>query len=216
MEISFGISCESRWFIRRRPFEVISNVDVVSATLSRTFPITVVRHGETEWNERRIIQGHTNSSLNDKGREQARVLAESLRELGFDHIVASDLDRTKETALIIGGVLGLSPETDPLLRERSFGEYEGRPTDDLSSDLTGIEEGVYVNPDARPPGGESFRDVVLRAQRFLQRADDEWSATRLLVVTHGGMVQALRAAKSRRPLEETMWFRVGNCTTWTI
>lgn len=198
------------------PLKVICNVDVVSVTPWRTFPITVVRHGETEWNERRIIQGHTNSSLNETGREQARVLAESLWELGFDHIVTSDLDRAKETALIIGEVLGLSPETDPLLRERSFGEYEGRPTDDLSSDLTGIEDGAYVNPDARPPGGESFRDVVARAQHFLQRADDEWFAARLLVVTHGGMVQALRAATSARPLEGTLWFRVGNCTTWTI
>jgi broad specificity phosphatase PhoE len=175
-----------------------------------------VRHGETEWNERRIIQGHTNSSLNETGREQARALAESLRELGFDHIVTSDLDRAKETAFIIGEVLELRPESDVLLRERSFGEYEGRPTDDLSSDLTGIEENVYVNPDARPPGGESFRDVVARAQRFLQRADDEWPTARLLVVTHGGMVQALRAATARRPLEGTLWFRVGNCTTWTL
>ncbi len=197
-------------------YTAIGIVDVVSVTPSRTFPITVVRHGETEWNERRIIQGHTNSSLNETGREQARALADTLRDLGFDRIVTSDLDRARETALIIGEVLDLHPESDPLLRERSFGEYEGRPTDDLSSDLTGIEDSVYVNPDARPPGGESFRDVVSRAQHFLQRADDEWPSTRLLVVTHGGMVQALRAATSSRPLEGTLWFRVGNCTTWTI
>jgi glucosyl-3-phosphoglycerate phosphatase len=195
---------------------VISIVDVVTDAPPPTFPITVVRHGETEWNERRIIQGHTNSSLNETGREQARTLAESLRELGFDQIVASDLDRAKETALIVGEVLGLTPETDPLLRERSFGEYEGRPTDDLSSDLTGIEESVYVDPDARPPGGESFRDVVARAQLFLDKASHEWPGARLLVVTHGGMVQALRAAASQRPLEGTLWFKVGNCTVWTI
>jgi broad specificity phosphatase PhoE len=194
----------------------IGIVDVVSDTSTPTFPITVVRHGETEWNERRIVQGHTNSSLNEAGREQARVLAESMRELGFDVIVASDLDRAQETALIIGEVLGLTPVTDPLLRERSFGEYEGRPSDDLSSDLTGIEDSVYVDPDARPPGGESFRDVVARAQLFLDRAADEWPDTRLLVVTHGGMVQALRAATAQRPLEGTLWFRVGNCTVWTI
>jgi probable phosphoglycerate mutase len=194
----------------------IGIVVVVPDSSTRSSPITIVRHGETEWNERRIIQGHTNSSLNETGREQARALAASLRELGFDHIVASDLARTTETAAIVGEVLGLTPETDPLLRERSFGEYEGRPVDDLSSDLTGVVENIYVNPDARPPGGESFRDVVARAQRFLQRADDEWSGTRLLIVTHGGMVQALRAARSSRPLEGTLWFRVGNCTTWPL
>jgi broad specificity phosphatase PhoE len=194
----------------------IGIVDLVSDTSTAAFSITVVRHGETEWNERRIVQGHTNSSLNEAGREQARILAESLREQGFEVIVASDLDRAQETALIIGEVLGLTPLTDPLLRERSFGEYEGRPSDDLSSDLTGIEESVYVNPDARPPGGESFREVVARAQRFLERAADEWPDARLLVVTHGGMVQALRAAAAARPLEGTLWFRVGNCTVWTI
>jgi broad specificity phosphatase PhoE len=195
---------------------VIGIVDVVPDTSTSTFPITVVRHGETEWNERRIIQGHTNSSLNETGREQARALAESLRELGFDQIVTSDLDRAQETALIIGEVLGLTPQTDPLLRERSFGEFEGRPADDLSSDLTGIEESVYVDPDARPPGGESFRDVVARAQLFLERVAVEWPEGRLLVITHGGMVQALRAASSQRPLEGTLWFRVGNCSVWTI
>jgi broad specificity phosphatase PhoE len=194
----------------------IGIVDVVSVISARTFPITVVRHGETEWNERRIIQGHTNSSLTQTGREQARALGETLRELGFDYIVTSDLDRAQETALIVGEVLGLRSETDPLLRERSYGEYEGRPSEELSSNVTGIKESVMVNPDARPPGGESFRDVVARARRFLQRADEEWPETRLLVVTHGGMVQALRAATSARPLEGTLWFRVGNCTSWTL
>ncbi|MCU1364301.1 MAG: histidine phosphatase [Acidimicrobiaceae bacterium] len=176
----------------------------------------MVRHGETEWNERRIIQGHTNSSLTPTGREQARALGETLRELGFDHIVTSDLERAQETALIVGEVLGLRAETDPLLRERGYGEYEGRPSEELSSNITGVKEGVMVNPDARPLGGESFRDVVARARRFLQRADEEWPETRLLVVTHGGMVQALRAATSARPLEGTLWFRVGNCTSWTL
>jgi 2,3-bisphosphoglycerate-dependent phosphoglycerate mutase len=188
----------------------------VTSTQPRELRITAVRHGETTWNSERLIQGHTNSSLNAEGREQALKLAESLRRLGFDYLVTSDLDRAKETATIIGEVLGLTPSSDPLLRERCFGELEGLSADVLTSELTGLEDGVYVNPDARPPGGESFRDVVRRAQEFIERADAQWPAGQLLVVTHGGMVQALRAAVSGQPLEETKWFRVGNCTVWTF
>jgi probable phosphoglycerate mutase len=194
----------------------LDNVEPVTSTQPRELRITAVRHGETTWNNERLIQGHTNSSLNAEGRDQAFNLAESLRGIGFDSLVTSDLDRAKETAAIIGEVLGLVPSSNPLLRERCFGELEGLSADVLTSELTGIEDGVYVNPDARPPGGESFRDVVKRAEEFLDQAEKQWPSGQILVVTHGGMVQALSAAVSGQPLEETRWFRVGNCSVWTF
>jgi probable phosphoglycerate mutase len=192
----------------------VGNVDDVTSTPPRALPVTAVRHGETDWNIQRLIQGHTNTSLNAVGVAQAQALADSLQGLGFDYLVASDLDRAMETAAVIGETLGLVVVPDPLLRERCFGVLEGQSATVLTSDVTGIVDGVYVNPDARPEGGESFRDVVRRAQQFLDRAATEWSTTRLLIVTHGGMIHALTAATSPPPLESFRWFPVANCTVW--
>jgi probable phosphoglycerate mutase len=194
----------------------VDNVDVVTSTQPRELPVTAVRHGETDWNIQRLIQGHTNTSLNAAGLEQARELADALRGLGFDFLVTSDLDRAMETAAIVGDALGLVPLPEPLLRERCFGVLEGQSANVLTSAVTGIVDGVYVDPDARPEGGESFREVVSRAQTFLERAASEWADKNLLVVTHGGMVHALRAATSPPPLENMKWFPVTNCSVWEI
>ncbi|MGP8009730.1 MAG: histidine phosphatase family protein, partial [Acidimicrobiales bacterium] len=124
--------------------------------------------------------------------------------------------RAMESALIIGEALALAPKSDSLLRERSFGELEGHQYDEHTNDVMGIDGNAYVDLDARPLGGESFRDVIERARRFLERADEEWPGQRVLLVTHGGMIQALRAVASREPLEGTPWYRVGNCSVWTL
>jgi broad specificity phosphatase PhoE len=193
------------------------NLDLVTSAPRGEPFITLVRHGETDWNNTRTIQGQTNEvPLNSAGREQVRVVARSLREMGFDQIVSSDLQRAMESALIIGEALALVPTSDSLLRERCFGEYEGRQYDESTNDITGIKGDAYVNLDARPPGGESFREVIERARCFIKRADEEWPGQRVLAVTHGGMIQALRAVSSHQPLEGTPWYRVGNCSVWTL
>lgn len=180
-------------------------------------PITLLRHGETEWNALHIIQGQDNTArLNDKGREQARIAGESLGDMGFELIVTSDLARAQETASIISSILLLNAVIDPLLRERSFGVLEKGPASALLSTHSGISDHVLVDPDARPLEGESFRDMVDRSVLFLDRVATEWTTTRLLVVTHGGTIRALRAATSRTPLDGLIWDRVGNCSLWTI
>jgi probable phosphoglycerate mutase len=196
---------------------VLSNLVSVPSAPSSALPITLVRHGETEWNALQIIQGQDDTArLNEKGREQARVAGASLRDEGFEHVVASDLARAQETAAIIASILKLDVSLDPLLRERSFGVFEKGPISALASDATGILDHVLVNPDARPAGGESFRDMVVRADLFFDRVANEWSRTRLLVVTHGGTIRALRASAAKTNLEGMVWDRVGNCSVWTI
>jgi broad specificity phosphatase PhoE len=195
----------------------LGSLDTVTSTPSNNYSMTLVRHGETNWNDQRLIQGHNNvAQLTARGREQAREAAESFRGLGFELLVASDLDRARETAQIIGDALGLSVLSEPLLRERSFGTFEGGPQEDLTSAVTGIENDVIVDPDARPPEGESFRDVVNRSQRFFERVIKEWSEQRLLIVTHGGTIRALRAYALRTPLEGLSWYEVGNCSVWPL
>ena len=151
-----------------------------------------MRHGESEWNAERIIQGQNDTSrLTPLGRVQARDVAMVLSALTFDRLVASDLRRAHETALIIASTLGLVPELEALLR-------------------------VVLDGDARPPGGESLRDGGGRAGNFVTRANRQWPGERLLVVSHGGMLNALRLFHSGAPLEGQSWYRVGNCEVWDL
>jgi len=178
--------------------------------------MTLVRHGETNWNASRRVQGHHDAArLTKQGRDQAKSVADSL-EPNFDRLFSSDLDRATETASIIGASLGLVPEIEPLLRERSFGSFEGGSIEGLTGDVTGIVDSVLIDPDARPPGGESFRDVVARAGLFIERERRASSSSRLLVVTHGGTLRALRAYATGAPLEGLSWYAVGNCSVWEL
>ena len=189
----------------------------MSSAPESALPITLVRHGETEWNAKSVVQGQDDTArLNDKGRSQALLVAESLVGMDFELIITSDLARARETASIISATLSLPLEIDPLLRERSFGVLESGPSSALTSSATGISNGVLVDPDARPEEGESFRDVVRRADIFLDRVEEEWPTKRLLVVTHGGTIRALRASASQSPLENLTWDTVSNCSVWTI
>ena len=179
--------------------------------------ITLVRHGESTWNELGLIQGQNDlAELNEVGREQARAVAQTLKSLGFDRLVASDLARARQTAEIIGSELTLALTTDSLLRERCFGVLEGQPQEMLDSRSSGIVDGVIVDPDARPEGGESFRDVVTRVGVFVEARRDAMDDEPLLVVTHGGTIRALRAYVEARPLEGLDAFAVGNCSVWDL
>jgi broad specificity phosphatase PhoE len=194
-----------------------TNLDVVTSAPRNEFSITLVRHGESNWNELRLVQGQNDTAqLTARGKEQAYEVAQSLREPGFDHLLSSDLNRAAETASIIGATLGLTPESDALLRERCFGTLEGGPFESLTGDVTGVVDHVLVDPDTRPPGGESFRDVVARAGLFIERVKVLWPSQRLLVVTHGGTIRALRVHWSRTPLEGMTWDRVVNASVWTL
>jgi 2,3-bisphosphoglycerate-dependent phosphoglycerate mutase len=183
----------------------------------RDSSITLVRHGESTWNELGLIQGHNDlAQLTDEGRDQARAVAETLKSLGFDRLVTSDLARARQTAEIIGSELNLALTLDSLLRERCFGVLEGQPQEMLDSRSSGIVDGVIIDPDARPEGGESFRDVVTRVGIFVEATRDAMGGEHLLVVTHGGTIRALRAYVEGRPLEGLDAFAVANCSVWDL
>jgi broad specificity phosphatase PhoE len=186
-------------------------------TPRRDGSITLVRHGESTWNQRHLIQGHNDAAqLTQNGRDQAREVAETLKSLAFDQLITSDLIRARETAEIIGVGLNLTPVPDSLLRERCFGVLEGEPSETLDSASSGIADGVLIDPDARPEGGESFRDVVTRVGVFFDALRDSLGSGRLLVVTHGGTIRALRAFVDAQPLEGLDAFEVTNCSVWNL
>lgn len=183
----------------------------------RSVELTLVRHGESDWNDQEVIQGQNDTArLTGLGRHQARAVAAQLRGSTYDRLISSDLERARETATIIAEELDLKVEVDTLLRERSLGVFEGGPSSNLTSECTGIKGQVLVDPDARPSQGESFQDVVTRADQFLDDVGERWPNERLLVVTHGGMIRALRALHARGKLQDMEWYPVGNCSVWTL
>lgn len=153
------------------------------------FEIYFVRHGETEWNLKGILQGSKNSHLTEKGKEQAYKLKEKLDDIHFQGIYTSPLKRAAETAEIIRG-----HKDEPFyildeLKEMSFGDMEGIP----KTEFQAIEPEAYYNLwnsplDYAPEsfGGESFQKVDNRVMRFMDKlVKTHPGGGRFLVVSHG-------------------------------
>lgn len=152
--------------------------------------ITLVRHGQTDWNLDRRIQGSTDIPLNETGRGHAREAAAALAGGVHHAIYASPLIRAHETARIIAAEIGLGePELVADLREREFGEAEGMLVADY------IEN--YGDWHADVPGAETFdqvRDRALGALDVIARSSRRRSAPvaeSVIVVAHGGVIRAL-------------------------
>ncbi|MHB1209575.1 MAG: histidine phosphatase family protein [Acidimicrobiales bacterium] len=182
-----------------------------------TSDLVLVRHGQSSWNELRLVQGQNDEArLTDKGRDQALRAAKELRAQHFDRIVSSDLTRTRETAQIIAEVLGLEIDLDTDLRERSYGVLEGGSLDAVTPAVLGVKDGVIVDEDASAEGGESLRALRGRAGRFVRASSERWPGERLLVVTHGGTIRALRSYCAGTPMRGSEWDAVANCTIWMV
>lgn len=143
--------------------------------------ITLVRHGQTDWNLAGRIQGSTDVPLNDTGRQQAREAAELLREDGYTMSVTSPLSRAVETAEIISAALGLpAPEQIPGLAERVYGDAEGASVDQLQ----------LLFPHSIP-GAEPEADVVTRIRATLREIAVRWPDERIIAASHGGVIGRL-------------------------
>jgi broad specificity phosphatase PhoE len=178
--------------------------------------VVLLRHGETNWNELGIVQGQLDDArLSAVGKSQATAVAETLREYSFKWIVTSDLTRARETAAIVDDALGLEIAIAPALRERSYGVYEGRPLSELPSSATGVRDGRVVDSSARPEGGESLDDLYQRCAKFIDALRVAGN-DRLLLVTHGGTIRALRAYCEGRVMQDLVWDKVSNCSVWPL
>lgn len=153
----------------------------------------LVRHGETDWNRSRRIQGSTDIALNDHGREQAATTGRLLARRDWDAIYSSPLSRAFETASIIAAELGLgAPGVIPAIVERNYGDAEG---------LTGTEMDRMF-PDGEVPGRESREAVTDRALAALHELAAQRPGESLLVVSHGGLIRSVLNAVGRSPIVE--------------
>jgi broad specificity phosphatase PhoE len=130
--------------------------------------------------------------------------------------VTSDLDRAEETASIIGQNRNLTAHREPALRERDFGAAQGLPLNALGAEWSGIDGDRVVDPDVRPPGGESLRDLSERVNDFFRRLAGEDHDGDVLLVTHGGVIRVALAHCDRIPLAHMTWGRVPNAGLWSL
>ncbi|GGF32433.1 histidine phosphatase family protein [Subtercola lobariae] len=145
--------------------------------------LALVRHGQTDWNLAKRIQGSTDIPLNATGRAEAKATAETLAESQWDGILTSPLGRAVETAEIIANVLDLGePEAVEALVERHYGEAEGLDFDELHRRFPA---------QSTVPGRETHAQVRQRVHEALMEIAERRPGQALIVVAHGGVISSL-------------------------
>jgi len=175
--------------------------------------ILAIRHGETAWNVDTRIQGHIDIPLNDTGRQQARWLAEALAERDeVNAIYASDLSRAHVTAQTIAQAVGQAVTAHPGLRERHFGDFQGRTFVEIEAELPDHAQNWRKRtPDRAPPGaGESL--IALR-ERVLATVDElaaRHLGEQIVLVAHGGVMDVLYRAATRLDVQAPRTWQLPN------
>ena len=144
--------------------------------------IYITRHGQTEWNVLKKVQGRADISLNEKGKEQAEITKKELEDVDFDLIICSPLKRAKETAEIINRDRNIPIIYDDRIAERNFGEFEGLLRDDF--DFYGFWS---YKKDYKYKEAENIKDFFKRIYGFIDSIKEEYKDKRILVVAHGGV-----------------------------
>jgi len=159
--------------------------------------LTVIRHGQTDWNAKELLQGRTDIPLNFIGREQSRLAGIWLKDEVYDKVYVSPLSRAIETAKILLENQGHDQDkivdqivVDQDLTEREFGVFEGKPFKDLvEAELaSGQGFGMYD-----PEGSEPGTDMEARVEAFLQKlfkgaCESDQDRTSVLIASHGGWI----------------------------
>jgi probable phosphoglycerate mutase len=164
--------------------------------------ILAVRHGETAWNQNARIQGHTDIDLNPHGRWQAEQLAQALSDQEIAACYASDLSRAQSTAQAVANRHGLPVHTHAGLRERCFGDFEGRTWVELEA-AHPVETLAWRKrvPDFAPPGGESLLQLRERVVNAVSELAARHLGEQILMVTHGGVLDILYRAATHLELQ---------------
>ena len=173
--------------------------------------ILAIRHGETLWNVDSRIQGHLDIGLNDTGRWQAERLGLALKDEPIAAIYASDLSRAYDTALAVSRHTGVSVQAEPGLRERSFGEFEGRTFAEIETALPAqAQRWRQRDPTFTPAGGESLLMLEARVLSVAARLAAQHPGEQIALFAHGGVMDILYRAATRLDLQAARTWALGN------
>lgn len=157
----------------------------------------IVRHGETEWNVKKLIQGHKDSPLTLNGIKQAKNLSLNLKNIPFEAVFSSDLLRAKTTAEIIAVERTLIITTNRALRERSFGSLDGIPSITFQNKLKRlIKKRDRLDEEEKKafrfhPEVENDEELISRVLLFLREVSLAYPRKNILIVTHSGVMRTL-------------------------
>ena len=176
----------------------------------------IVRHGETEGNTQKVIQGHTDTPLTEKGIEQAHSIREQLSHINFSAVYSSDLGRAVHTAQIFINGGDLNHITTPHLRERCFGKYESFPyakmhvqTENLYNILTSMpyekRKTMKLEEDI-----ECDEELIQRFKIFIEETIGNYKGENILVISHGGFMKVLLLELMRENHEYVMTGKFDN------
>lgn len=172
-----------------------------------TMTLYLMRHGETE-GPKRVYKGHIDVPLSKEGIKQVEKVAEILklfvgkRELNNRIILSSPLERAVKTAEILGRALSIEYRTMEILKERSFGKWEGLSLDQIVSLYPEEFERWRQNPAKfSPPEGESTIDVSKRAKKAIEQILKEYKGYEVFITAHGGINRVILCNLLNIPLE---------------
>lgn len=155
--------------------------------------VYLTRHGQTEWNIEKRLQGRGNSPLTKSGIERAEELKERIRELHIDAIYSSPIERALHTANILKGEKNIEVITNEGLMEMCFGDYEGRRTDEVMSENPEWNIDLIMHGDINlcAPNGETLGSVRDRVKNAMDNILEDNKGKTILVVAHGITLKAL-------------------------
>ena len=187
-----------------------ASLDKLGNILYHRGMIYFIRHGQTDWNVRELMQGQTDIPLNDTGRAQAKQMAKTLEGITFDAVFCSPLSRAIETckAVVDESQIAL----DKRLAERCFGEFEG--------------ESIYVmrarqfwnaTVEQKFDRAESLQDFIARVHAFLEEITQKYAGKNVLLVAHGGVGMAVQSYFLGAPQDGNyLNYLVANCQVLTF
>jgi probable phosphoglycerate mutase len=178
-----------------------------------TTELIVVRHGETAWNAEGRIQGHLDSPLNEEGLAQALLVGERMAREPFSQLYSSDLGRALQTAQPIADRSGRRVVTEVRLRERHLGIFQGLTS--AECERRSPEHYAHFksrDPEHVIPEGESIRHVYQRVSGIFTDLARRHAGERVVVMTHGGILDALYRFASGVPLGHPRDFPIFNAS----
>lgn len=155
----------------------------------------VIRHGETDWNKEKRLQGKADISLNENGRELARLTGEKLMDIPFYIAISSPLVRSMETARLALGGRDIPVIPDERIAEMSFGDWEGRHYYPGSTEIPDhMMDNFFYHTEKYevPPNGESFQDVINRTHSLYEEliSNPDYEDKNILISSHGAASRA--------------------------
>ncbi len=171
-----------------------------SKTMTRFY---LVRHGQTDWNQEKRMQGQHETDLTPLGKKQAIALGERLEDIEFDLVYSSPQRRAMETTRLILGKRQIPIIPDDALKEILMGDWQGILIEDLMEEYPEEIDLFWHHPEQyRREGCETYDDVRKRAGQFMERTAAENPGKNILVVTHGALLKTLYTYFKYQPIAE--------------